>query len=216
MKINKVAIIGAVGTALNILEQIKNARDNFDYPLDPVGVIIDTFSKGELISEVPVIGGLKDLQTICKIKDLGFIYALFKPEILKERYILLKELNIPINRYLNFFHPLAYISSTIKFGHGNVVLSNSTIQAGITMGDFNIINSNVVIEHDTRIGNGNFFAAGSIIGAHVHVGNHCFTGLNSSIRENVILRNEVFVGMHSLVLENFSKCRVAGSPARII
>lgn len=216
MKINKVAIIGAVGTALNIVEQIKNARDKFDYPLEPVGVIIDSFRKGKLISGVPVIGGLKDLQTICKIRDLGFIFALFKPEIMKERCLLLKGLNIPINRYFNFFHPLAYISDTLKFGHGNVVLSNSTIQAGITMGDFNIINSNVVIEHDTLIGNGNFFAAGTIIGANVHVADHCFTGLNSSIRENVNLGNEVFIGMHSLVLENYSNCRVAGAPARKI
>ena len=148
-----------------------------------------------------------------KNKELLFLFALYKPEKLSERYNLLKSLDIPLSRFVNFFHPLAYISKSLSNGTGNVVLSNSDIHSNVVLGNFNIINSNVTVEHDTNIGNGNFLAAGSCVGSNVKIGNHCFIGLNSSVRENVTLGNNLFVGMHSLVLSNFTDCLIAGVPA---
>jgi acetyltransferase EpsM len=209
-----IIIIGGVGTARNIIEQILDAKNNHSFNIHLIGIIIDSFEKGSIISGVPVVGNKEDIPVILNDKSIKFLFALFKPEKMKERYHLMGTLNIPLERYASFIHPLAYMSGSVRMGMGNIVLSNSTIQSNVILGNMNIISSNVTIEHETGIGNGNFLAANSCIGSNVKIGNHCFIGLNSSVRENVILKEEVFVGMHSLVLDDFDKCMVAGVPAK--
>jgi sugar O-acyltransferase (sialic acid O-acetyltransferase NeuD family) len=210
----KTIVIGAAGSALNIIEQIIDARDNYGNKHELSGILIDSFEKGSLIAGIPVVGSLADTQDFIKIKDYYFLFTLYKPEKLEERYGLLQSLKIPHPRFTNFIHPLSYISASSTFGTGNVVLANSVIQNHAIVGDFNIINSNVTIEHDSQLGNGNYLAAGSCIGSNVKIKNHCFIGLNSTIRENVILGDNVFVGMHSAVLDNFKNVVIAGVPAK--
>ena len=212
--INKIAVIGAVGTALNILYQIKDAILNYNYPAELEGIIIDDLEPGSSVGEFPVIGSAKDLKRILKDTDFRFIFCLYHMDKMKERFDLLQSYNIPPKRLINFIHPLAYTSADLQLGTGNVILSNSTIQSNVRIGNNNIINSNVAIEHDTSIGNGNFFSASVCVGAKVSIGNHCFIGLNASVRENVRLDENVFVGMHSLVLYNFSNVAIAGIPAK--
>jgi sugar O-acyltransferase (sialic acid O-acetyltransferase NeuD family) len=213
MNSNKVYIIGAEGTARNIIEQINDARERHGMDIGFSGILIDSIEKGKMISGIPVIGGLKEIPTLLSKKESKFIFALFKPEKMKERHELLLSFKIPIERFVNFIHPLAFVSASVKIGNGNIILSSTTVQSEATIGNNNIINSNVTIEHDTVIGDANFVASGSIIGSKVQTGNHCFIGLNSSVRENTILGDNVFIGMHSLVLRNFSNCKVAGVPA---
>lgn len=209
----KTAVIGAAGTALNIIEQMVDARENYDHNIYPAGIIIDTYEKDNLINGIPVIGSLKEIPDLLNEQDLFFLFALYKPEKLKERFELLQSLKIPASRFVNFFHPQSYISKSFSYGTGNVILSNSTVQSNVKFGSFNIVNSNVTIEHDTTLGDGNFLAAGSVIGSNVSLGNSCFIGLNSSIRENVILGNNVYAGMQSAILNNYTEEIIAGIPA---
>ena len=212
--IDRIVVIGAVGTALNILYQIKDAILNYNYPAELEGVIIDDLKPGSSVGEFPVIGSTKDIKRLIKDTSFRFIFCLYRMDKMKERFDLLQSYKIKPERFINFVHPLAYTSPDLHLGTGNVILSNSAIQAGVQIGNNNIINSNVTIEHNTSIGNGNFFSASVCIGAIVNIGNHCFIGLNASVRENVRLDENVFVGMHSLVLNNFSNVAIAGIPAK--
>jgi sugar O-acyltransferase (sialic acid O-acetyltransferase NeuD family) len=212
----KIAVIGSVGTALNILYQIKDAIEKYSFPAEIAGIIIDDHKPGEITGDYKVIGSTKDISRLLITTDLVFIFSLYRMEKMKERFELLESYKIPDERFTNFVHPLSYVSPDFKIGKGNVILSNSTVQAGVKLGNFNIINSNISIEHNTVIGDGNFISANACVGAKVTIGNHCFIGLNSSIKENVILDDNVFVGMHSLVLGDFSNVRVAGVPAKIL
>ena len=205
----KIVVIGCVGTAQNIVEQIVDAVRKNQVDFIMYGVVIDLFPKDSFIAGVRVLGGKEIIPELLSDNDIYFIYALYKPEILKERYTLMLELKIPRERYINFVHPSAFIAGTVKMGVGNVILSHSTINSNTVIGDMNVINSNVIVEHDTVIGNGNFLAAGVVVGSSVSIGNHCFIGLNSSIREHVTV-DEVFVGMGSIVLNDCYKCSIVG------
>ena len=206
---SKIVLIGGVGTAVNVIEQIKK-QENKD---KIIGVVIDSFDIGSNISGVPVIGGLKDIQTLLKQKDVKFIFSLYKPDCMEERSNLLDSLNIPLERFTNIIHPSSYIAPSVKIGLGNVILPNTTIQSNVNIGNFNIINSNVTIEHETKLDNNNFIAANVVIGAKCHLRYHNFIGLNTAIREGVHL-NKVFVGMQSLVLNDFYGCKILGIPAK--
>lgn len=213
--VERIVFIGSAGTSINILYQIKDAINNFNYPAEIVGIIDDYIKPGEKISEFSVIGSTKVIQDLLRDTKLRFLFCLYRMDVMKERSDLLHSLNIPQDRFINFIHPLSYISPDIRLGNGNVILSNATIHSGVKLGNNNIINSNVVIEHETTIGDDNFIAACACIGSKVSIGNTCFIGLNSSIRENILIANEVYIGMHSLVIENaIEKSLVYGIPAK--
>jgi len=214
MSMDKVIIVGAIGTARNIIEQINDARDNHGYGMEIRGILIDTFTVGTQINGVNVIGSTDDIIKYIKEADTKFLFCLHKPELLADRFQLLKSYRIPLDRFTNFIHPFSYIAKSSNIGRGNIILSNSTVQSNVKLGNFNIINSNVTIEHETKIGNFNFIAANSCIGATVKIGNTNFFGLNTSIRENVKIGNNVFTGMNSLVLDDYSDCVIYGSPAK--
>lgn len=206
-------IIGSIGSARNVLEQIIEANTKHKSLIRVTGIIIDSEAPGTLIQGVPVLGGKEKIKELIQSSNAKFIFCLYRPDKMKERAELLLGLNIPDNRYANFIHPSAYIAPSVKLGVGNVIMSHTTIQSNVSIGNNNIFNSNITIEHESDIGNFNFFAANSVIGSKTKINNYNFIGLNSSVRENVELEN-VFIGMHSMVLHNFSNVSIIGIPAK--
>ena len=209
-----IVVIGGVGTARNVCEQILDARDRYNYPVKRVKIIIDTYQKGEKISGIEVAGGTKDIPMLVQNKNNRFLFCLHRQDVLEERHVLASSFQIPGECYTSFVHPRAYVASSVRMGYSNIILSSASIQSDVVLGNFNVINSNVTIEHETKLGDGNFVAANSCIGSKVKMGNYCFIGLNSAVRENVTLGNNVFAGMCSLIISDFSNCRIKGQPAK--
>jgi acetyltransferase EpsM len=206
----KVVIIGAVGTALNIKDQLQSCNSGAEV----VGFVFDTLPQGTLIQGIPVVCGTNDLKEFSETeKDIQFIFSLYHPKKIRERSGLIDQYDIEYNRYYSFIHPNSFVSKTAKVGVGTIVFSGCSIMNNVVIGNHCIVNSNVVIEHDTVIENHNFISAGSVIGSNVRIGDYGFLGLNASVRENVAL-NCVVVGMGSVVLHNFENCTIAGNPAR--
>ncbi|MFH1940567.1 MAG: acetyltransferase [bacterium] len=147
--------------------------------------------------------------------DVKIIFALYKPEVMKERVSLLKSYGIHRDRFTNFIHPSAYVAKSVRTGAGNVILANTAIHANVWFGNFNIINTNVVVEHDTKIESFNFIAASSCIGSHVTISNGVFIGMNASIRENLTVEDFAFIGMGSNVTRHVKPDQlVYGNPAK--
>jgi sugar O-acyltransferase (sialic acid O-acetyltransferase NeuD family) len=212
----RVVIIGCKGTAGNIIHQITDAIVNYDLNWEIAGICIDEPPPGSFYTNIKILEGLKDINRLIKKEALSFIFALFKPTEMRERFLLMESLNIPSEKLATFIHPKAYVSQYATLGKGNVIMSNSTVQSGVKIGNNNIINSNVTLEHDTNTGNFNFFAAGSSIGSETMIGNFNFFGLNSCLREKTTIGNCVFAGMGSVITESFSDAMIYGVPARKI
>lgn len=209
-----IIIIGIAGTAMNVYEQLTDARDRYNYPVNKISAVIDKLPEVVDSNFIEISGKLADIPLLLKDKRIMFIYLLHKPEKLEERHRLVLSLNIPGDRYFSFIHPGSFVAPSAKICYGNVVLSNSTIQSGVRMGNFNIINSGVTIEHGSVIGDFNFIAANCIIGADVQIGNTNFFGLGSAIREKTVIGKNLFAGMGSLILDNFTDIKVKGQPAK--
>lgn len=212
---NKIVIIGAVGTALNVAEQIIDAMRNHKYPDSLLGIVIDDESLGNDINGIPVLCKTREIKTLLHDPGIKLIYALYKPDKMKERIDLLHSYTLEREYFTNFIHPRAYIAPSVKLGTGNVILSNASIETNVNLGDFNIICSNVVIEHDTVIKDNNFLAALCCIGSFVSISNGCFIGLNSTVKEHVKVGNYSFTGMGSNVLHDINESEIVfGNPAR--
>lgn len=215
MSERSVVIIGGKGSAINVAEQIENARSKYGYPMKVLGYANDDSSLGPYIAGLPIVSGLKDAWDRYRSDAVDFIFALYRPDVMAERFALLQQLGVPRERFANFVHPTAYVSPSVEMGFGNVIMSNATLQHGVSLGCFNIVNSNVVVEHESTVADGSFFAASACIGARVSIGCSVFIGLNATVREDVQVSDRAFIGMGSCVLRSVeADSTVYGVPAR--
>lgn len=182
----KIIIIGGLGTAMVIADQIYDAHSRFGMDVEVIGVALDDRSKGDDICGYPILCNINEVYERYKTnKDVKLIYALHRPDRIRERTKLLYGLNIPIDKFCNFVHPTVLLAHTASLGFGNVVLANSIINHGAKLGNFNTINSCVLIGHDSIIGNNNFFAAHVVTSSAITIGDMNFIGLNSAIHRSV-------------------------------
>jgi sugar O-acyltransferase (sialic acid O-acetyltransferase NeuD family) len=212
----KIIIFGGKGTAINIADHIVDAANRFGEKIRLLGFAIDDPSLGNSINGYPVLCKTNEVAARYTHRDVEFIFALYKPERMKERVAILGSYGIDPSRFASFVHPSCYVSASARIGRGTVILSHCSINANVTLGNFNIVNSSVVVEHDSSLANYVFVAAGTCIGANVHIKDGAFLGLKSTIREQLTIGNYAFIGMGSNVLRDVSDgITVYGNPARM-
>lgn len=214
----KVVIIGGIGTAVNIAEQIQEASDNYNFKDEFLGFAFDDESYGTEINGFPVVSKSREVfEKYKKYKDVMFLYQLYRPDKLKERSSWIPEFNIPIERYYNFVHPTATICRSAKMGFGNVIQAGTVLGSNVTMGNHNTFNSMCLFGHDTTMGDSNFFAAHSLIGSNIKMGNYVFMGLNSALNNQIIVGDNIMVGMGTNVVKSIeSNTLILGNPGRVI
>lgn len=191
----KIVIIGGLASMV-IADQIYDAHLRYNIDIEVIGLALDDHSKGDSICGYPILCDIKDVYERFKaFDDVKIIYALHRPDRIRERAQLLYNLNIPNEMFCNFVHPSVLLAHTSKIGYGNVILANCIINHGAVLGNFNTIHSCTLIEHDTTIGNNNFFAGHVVTGSSINIGDMNFIGLNSAIHRSV--GNGNFIGQCS-------------------
>ena len=214
----KLVIIGGIGTAVNIAEQMKDAIDKWGLKDEFLGFAFDNPDFGPEINGYPLLCKSTEVwERYGKYDDVRFIYQLYRPDKLVERTQLLHSFNIPTERFYNFIHPLATVARSARLGFGNAVHANCVINSNAVLGHHNTLNSGALIGHDTTLGNNNFFAAQSMIGSNVKLGNCIFVGLNAAVNNQIELKDNIMVGMGSHVIKSLEGNQVViGSPAKFV
>jgi acetyltransferase EpsM len=214
----KIIIIGGKGTAIVIGEQIENAIDKFNADYELIGYAFDDESFGEAINGVPIVA--KTYEVYNKYKDYNdvyFIYSLYRSDLIEERIRLRDSYGIPLEKFVNFIHPLATVLKSVKMGYGNIILANVVVNPNVKLGSFNTFNSNALIGHDTQMGNSNFFAGHSVVGSNIKIGNGNFFGLNCSIKNFVEINDFNLVGVAANIVKNVESHQILiGNPGKPI
>lgn len=212
---DKIIIIGGKGSAVVIAEQIYSTQLATN-KVEFLGFAFDDRDFYPTINGYPILGETKSIYSKYEhYKDVKFIFALYRPDLIKERIALRDSYGIPKERWANFIHHSAFLARSAQMGVGNVILANSVINPNVKLGDFNTIQSNVLIGHDNRIGNSNFFAGHSAIGSNNTIGDGCFFGLNTSVNNYITIGSFVFCGMASNVIKSVpDEAMVYGNPAK--
>lgn len=212
----KVVIIGGKGTAVVIAEQIYDAHERFGMDIEVLGFAFDDPAYKDGINGWPVLCGTREAYDMFKDDEsVFFVFALYRSDLLKERIALRESLNIPIDRFLSFVHPSAYIAKSAQLGKANIILANCAINCNVVMGNYNTMQTGSLIGHDTRLGDNNFIAAHTCIGSNLKIGNGNFTGLNCSIKNFVEMGDYNLIGMASNVVKNVSDGNLLiGNPAK--
>ncbi len=209
----KIIIIGGLGTSMVIADQVYDARQRYNMDVEVIGLALDDRSKGDAICGYPILCDIKAVYEKYKqFDDVKLIYALHRPDRIRERTRLLYDLNIPVDKFCNFIHPSVLLAHTAKLGYGNVILANCIVNHGAVLGNFNTINSCTLIGHDTTVGNNNFFAAHVVTSSGITIGDMNFIGLNSAIHRSMGSGN--LVGQCSNCIKEIGDdATVFGNPA---
>jgi sugar O-acyltransferase (sialic acid O-acetyltransferase NeuD family) len=219
MSIQKVAIIGGKGTALNIAEAITTSSTLSRSNLEVAGFVNDFPDISKDLAGYKVISSIGNLdEFLRKEKAMKLIFALYKPELIEQRYKLLLSMNIPLQRFVTFIHPTAYVSPSAILEPGVIILANCTIQAQVRVGRNSIINSNCVLEHNCEVGSGSFISAGCTVGSYTFLSENVFIGMNTVLRGNLTLEKGTFLGMGSNLTKSVAtkNTLLYGNPAREI
>lgn len=213
----KIVIIGGKGTAVVIAEHIYDAVSRYGADYEILGFAFDEPELRE-INGWPVLCGTRQAYTKFKEdKEVGFIFALYRSDIIKERATLRDSYGIPKERFFTFIHPSVFVAKSACVGNGSIILANSVINSNSILGDFTYLMANVLVGHDTTLGESNFVAAHCCIGSNLKIGSYNFFGLNSNYKNFIRIGDNNIVGMGTNLLSDLSDNSVAvGNPGKII
>ena len=208
----KVVIIGGRGNGTVIASTIEDCRKN-NYDIECVGFLSDSNEK--YINNYPILGKVDKESWMRLSKSYFFIYALSSVKKAKERYNLLLDLEIPLDRFATIIHPSAVVSQEAIIGKGVVLMPFSQVGPNSKIGNHSLLLSQSFVGHDTTLGEMVFVANNATIGGNLNIGNGAHIGSNSSILENLNIGEFSVIGLGSVVVKDVSILTiVVGNPAK--
>ncbi len=210
----KIVIIGGIGNGSVIASTIEDCR-KAGQDIECVGYLNE--EENESIGPYEVLGSVKNDDWQNLPNDYQFIFALSTVKKAHMRHQLLKQMNIPRERYATIIHPAAIVSDQSDLGQGVVVMPLALISPGVKVGDHSQIYAQAFIGHDSNVGEMVFLAANSHTGGRVEVEDGAHIGIMSTSLERVKIGSYSIVGAGAVVLKDVDPFNVVvGNPARVI
>lgn len=184
---------------------------------DRVVAFFDEFQeKGNLVNEIPVIGGNNDVLNEFEnnafdeiLIAIGYKHIVFKKQIFED----LKN-KVP---FYTFVHSSAYVDPSAKIGQGSVIYPRCVIDQDVEIGENVLLNVSCTIAHDTKIGSNSFLSPCVAIAGFVNVDEQCIVGINSTIIDNINIAPKTQVGGGTVVINHIEKSGLyVGNPARFV
>ena len=178
----KILIMGAGGTALNVIDLLLHEQNIFQ----PVGVI-DPIAQGDILG-VPVLGNDQILPIIKKELGVKHIFPAVgfgdnvNNTLRKKLYNKAKKHNYKIP---NIISKNAFVRHGVEMGEGNLVQAGSILDTKSILGNNINIGLNVAIGHKSEIHNHVTIAGSVNINGGVIIGEGTFLGMSCSIYKNV-------------------------------
>jgi sugar O-acyltransferase (sialic acid O-acetyltransferase NeuD family) len=197
--VKPIAIYGAGGLGREIAWMLKDIRQQGG-KWEVIGFFDDGKVKDSLIDELPVLGGLRDIN-ITNV-PMSLVIAISDPAI-KEK--LVHDIVNPRVDFPVLIHPacLAGDVENNRFGKGSVLTAGVILTTRIQVGDFVLINLATTVGHDVNLGNFCSIMPGSSLSGSVTLGERCLVGTGARILQNITIGSDSIVGAGAVVTKNF-------------
>ncbi|MGV3599475.1 MAG: acetyltransferase [Bacteroidota bacterium] len=172
-----IIIVGAGGMGREVLGMLKNINAcKLEYIIE--GFVDDGKTAGDIVNNMPVLGGIEYLNTVSK--RTGVVIAISLPNV---RKAIFDTITNPHIFFPAIIHPSVTISDRefVNIGQGCVLCINTVLTVNITLGDFVIINAGAIINHDASIHSFSTIMPGVNISTGAQVGEGCYIGTGSKI-----------------------------------
>ncbi len=209
----KVVIIGGRGNGTVIASTIEDCKKN-GQDIECVGFLNDFENE---INGYPVLGGIVNMDWKKLPEDYFFIFAMSNVKQAHKRYKMLKNLEIPDERFATVIHPSSVVSRKAKIGFGVVLMPMVLVSPNVEIGNHSQMYAQSFIGHDSKMEEMVFVANNASIGGRVLIKNGAHIGSNSTLLERLEIGEFGIVGLASVVLKTVNSYDiVVGSPARVI
>ena len=209
----KIVIIGGKGNGTVIASTIEECKD-FGQDIDCVGFLNDFETE---VNDYPVIGKIQSNDWNKLPEDYMFIYAMNTVKLAQERHKLLNNLEIPIDRFANVFHPTSVISKEAKIGRGVVLMPFALVSPNVVLGNHIQCYAQSFVGHDTTLGEMVFVANNASIGGRILVKDGAHIGSNCTIVERLTIGEYSVIGIGAVIVRDVEPFDiVVGNPGRVI
>lgn len=199
---------GGFGREMALMVELMNARRN-EWNL--VGFFDDGKQQGELVDDLPVLGGIDDINQ--RSKPLALVMALADSAV--RRNVVGKIKNVLID-FPVMIHPTSLAgSSKNKFGKGTLITGGCILTVGIELGEFVIINGMSTVGHDVRMGNYSSVMPGCNISGGVTIGEGSLVGTGAQILQYLSIGDNCKIGAGAVVTKPIESGKTfVGVPAK--
>lgn len=209
----KIAVFGAGGFGREVLTLI-NDINKVEPTWEIVGFFDDGHKKGEIINDVPVLGGVHELNEWKE--PLSLVIAIGTPKIKKTILSNIKNNKID---YPTLIHPSVMIGDTkfVTIGKGCIICAANIITTNIEIEDFVILNLACTVGHDTIIKDYAAFMPTCNISGEVVIGEGVYCGTGVKIINQTSIGDHTIVGAGAVIAKPVpADCTAVGVPARPI
>lgn len=209
----KIAVFGAGGFGREVLTLI-NDINKVEPTWEIVGFFDDGHKKGEIINDVPVLGGVHELNEW--EEPLCLVIAIGTPKIKKTILSNIKNNKID---YPTLIHPSVMIGDTkfVTIGKGCIICAANIITTNIEIEDFVILNLACTVGHDTIIKDYAAFMPTCNISGEVVIGEGVYCGTGVKIINQTSIGDHTIVGAGAVVAKPLpADCTAVGVPAKPI
>jgi len=210
---NEIAIFGAGGFGLEVamlIEQINAVSPKWKI----VGFFDDGKTKGQIINDYPVHGGIKELDAWPQ--PLGIVFALGNPV---EKRTVIQKID---NNYLSFptlIHPSVIMGNPkyVSIGEGSIICAGTIITTKIIVGRHVILNLACTVGHETSIGDYSTFMPTCNISGEVTIGECTYWGTGAIAINRCAVGDRATIGAGAVVVRDVPPGVTAvGVPAKVI
>jgi len=214
----KVIIIGGLGSGTVIAQAIKDANNNGDESIFVEGFMSHDKDVGELIEGIPVVAK-QSIENIQKFHNDGykFIFALHRMDGGEYFTNLYTSLGLEAKMMATFIHPTAYLAPNVIVKPGAIILPYVMISSGAIIGENTLIMTGATIGHNTELSEFTHVASQAVVGAYIKTSIGTHIGLNATIREYITIGKYSTIGMGSVLTKNVGDKQMwAGNPAKFL
>ncbi len=208
----KIAIYGAGGFGREVKMLIDQINEK-DPQWDIIGFYDDSFTIGQNINNVPIIGGIKELNL--QSSQLALVLAIGRP-LTKQK--ILQQIECSGIYFPTLVHPSAIIGKDeVSIGSGTIVCAGNIITTNIQIGSHVILNLYCTVGHDTTIGSYCSFMPSVNISGEVNIKESVYVGTGAKIINQLEIGANTMIGAGAVVAKSLpSNCTAVGIPAKPI
>jgi len=187
-----------------------------DKQFEVVGFFDDFKVKGELVEQVPVLGGINE---VFYLFEKGFFEVLllgvgYKHMVKRAQVFDQFKNKIPFARLI---HSSSIVDASCTIGEGTVVYPGCLLDQKVVIHENVMINVGCCIAHHSEIGKHSFLSPRVAIAGFVTIENRCIIGINATIIDNLKIAAQTQIGAGAVVIKSIEKYGLyVGNPIKFI
>lgn len=146
-----------------------------------LGFLDDTKEKGEICHGYPVLGTMRDLESLNKKSLIHSVIALQKGEDRKR----ISAMYPGYSNWVSIIHPTAVVAPDTCIGEGSIIFPQVIVSVGSRLGDHNLLYMHATIANDCFFDDFVSVMTGVTVSEHVTIGQESYIAAGSNIYPHI-------------------------------